>query len=137
MKLFIKKVVPKKFHSMISSLISKHYKRSYSQSGEDMILDTIFCEIRKGTYIDVGANNPTIQSNTYYFYKKGWSGINIDALPGSMKKFNFVRPRDINIEFPISDKEEVLVYYMFSPSLYNTFIEEKSIYHKDTLALHK
>ena len=74
---------------------------------------------------------PCIQSNTHFFYKKGWSGINIDALPGSMKQFKRVRSRDINLEIPISDKEETLLYYMFSPSFYNSFsIEQAHIYKK-------
>jgi FkbM family methyltransferase len=98
-----------------------------------MILNTILCDVKNGFYIDVGANNPTIQSNTHFFYKKGWSGINIDALPGSMKKFNRFRPRDINLEVPISDKQEILKYYMFSPSFYNTFDEEYAVNLKDIL----
>jgi hypothetical protein len=28
-------------------------------------------------------------SNTYWFYKKGWNGMNIDANPSSIKSFNF------------------------------------------------
>jgi FkbM family methyltransferase len=97
---------------------------SYSQSGEDLVVASILCKISKGFYVDIGANNPFIQSNTHYFYKLGWSGINIDALPGSMAKFNEVRNRDINLEVAISDKEELLEYHMFSSSFYNTFSSE-------------
>ncbi len=101
--------------------VFKNARLSYSQSGEDMILDTIFFNTKKGTYLDIGANNPFVQSNTHYFYKKGWRGINIDALPNSMKRFNKVRPHDSNIEAAISNDEKELIYYMFSSSFYNTF----------------
>ena len=53
------------------------------------------------TFIDVGAHHPMRFSNTYLFYKKKWKGINIDPLPGSMKLFNKLRPRDINLELGV------------------------------------
>jgi FkbM family methyltransferase len=115
----------------ICDFFRKKHKESYSQSGEDMVLNTIFCNIKKGFYIDVGANNPIVQSNTHFFYKKGWTGINIDALPGSMKVFDRIRSRDINLEIPISDSEEKLDYYLFEPSFYNSFLEESTVLYKD------
>lgn len=99
----------------------KNARLSYSQGGEDLILNTIFNKTQKGFYVDIGANNPHIQSNTHFFYMKGWHGINIDALPGSMKIFNRKRNRDINIEAAISNKNDELTYYMFKKSFYNTF----------------
>src|SRR5436190_1113396 len=137
MKEFIKKLIPKNYHEKISSIILTHfrnnYKKSYAQSGEDMILDNIFFDVQKGIYVDVGANNPTLQSNTCYFYKKGWSGLNIDALPGSMKIFNKMRSRDINLEIAVSDKEQTLKYFLFKPSFYNSFNEDQAVLHKEKL----
>ena len=134
MKQLIKKIIPEKFHWILKFIykpFTHEYKKSYSQSGEDMILNTILCDLKKGFYVDVGANNPTIQSNTHFFYKKGWCGINIDALPGSMRIFNLIRPRDINLEIPISDKEKKLNYFMFSSSFFNSFLEESAVLYKD------
>lgn len=111
----------KKIQRRIWSFFFKNARLSYSQSGEDMILDTIFCETKNGVYVDIGANNPYEQSNTHYFYKKGWRGVNIDALPGSMNKFKKVRSKDVNIEAAISNEISDLTYYMFSSSFYNTF----------------
>jgi hypothetical protein len=136
LKQLIKNSIPKSLLEIASSIrdgFRQKYKESYSQSGEDMILDTIFCNIEKGFYVDVGANNPIVQSNTHFFYKKGWSGINLDALPGSMKVFDRIRSRDINLEIPISDKEEKLNYYLFEPSFYNSFLEESAVLYKDLL----
>ena len=110
-----------------SSIFQKIYFRgkvSYAQSGEDLILNQIFKGVKKGFYIDIGANNPFVNSNTYFFYKKGWKGINIDALPKSMNSFNLFRKRDINLEIAISNNESVLKYYMYSSSFYNTFCKE-------------
>lgn len=114
-----------KIKKRIWKAIFKNARLSYSQSGEDIILDTIFCNIKKGVYVDVGSNNPFVQSNTYFFYKKGWKGINIDALPGSKLRFDKARPRDINIEAAISNTNTELNYYMFKSSFYNTFNEKE------------
>lgn len=95
---------------------------SYSQEGEDLILGRIFEGRYTGFYIDVGAHHPMRFSNTYKFYLLGWRGINIDALPDSMKKFKQARPDDINIEVPISkDTSSKLTYYMFNEPALNTF----------------
>ncbi len=79
--------------------------KSYSQEGREIILRRIL-EKKKtvGFYIDVGAHHPKRLSNTYYFYKKGWRYMNIDAKPKCMKIFRRTRPRDLNLEFAISDK---------------------------------
>ena len=60
---------------------------SWSQEGEDRILYRIFEQQPVGFYVDVGAHHPKRFSNTYFFYRRGWRGINIDAMPGSMKNF--------------------------------------------------
>ncbi len=55
-----------------------HYKISYAQNFEDLILMGILREIPNGFYVDVGANHPEQDSVTKIFYDKGWSGINIE-----------------------------------------------------------
>jgi len=97
------------------------HKISFSQDGEDLVLAELFNNKSEGFYVDVGAHHPQRFSNTYYFYLQGWKGINIDAMPDSMKIFNTLRPKDINLEIPISDKSEVLTYYEFDEPAYNSF----------------
>src|SRR4051794_14772116 len=80
--------------ALARNICAEFPKASYSQEGEDMILRRFFEEHGKGFYVDVGAHHPKRFSNTYSFYKQGWSGINIDAMPGSMARFRRVRPRD-------------------------------------------
>jgi len=123
----IKTILPK---SIVNYLSGRKKERisyvSYSQEGEDMILRRIFENQKIGFYIDVGAHHPKRFSNTYFFYKKGWNGINIDAMPGSMTKFNKIRPRDINIEKPVSSKTETIIYYSFNEPALNGFSKELS-----------
>tara|TARA_B100000212_G_C27382579_1_gene537755 strand:- start:1910 stop:2590 length:681 start_codon:yes stop_codon:yes gene_type:complete len=113
----------------IESLINKVFRQDqkiipnicYSQNGEDLILNRLLDNKSKGFYIDIGAHHPLRFSNTHFFYKKGWNGINIDAMPGSMKLFKSIRKRDINLETGIGDKKELLTYYKLNEPALNTF----------------
>ncbi len=99
------------------------YKKSYAQDGEDMVLLSFFEHIKnhKGFFVDIGAHHPVRFSNTLFFYKKGWNGINIDPTPGSMKMFNILRSRDINLEIGIGEKKDVLTFFCFNEPALNTF----------------
>ena len=101
-----------------------YFQKSWSQEGEDFVLFKLFDGKDNGFYIDVGAHHPLRFSNTYKFYKLGWRGINIDAMPDSMDQFKNIRPRDINIEKPISDRKQILTYYAFNEPAYNSFSKE-------------
>lgn len=129
----IRATFPPKLIKVLESLsrdyISSHEKISYSQEGEDMILRQIFIKAKKtspGFYVDIGAHHPKRYSNTHFFYKQGWQGINVDAMPGSMSIFNKLRSRDINIEQPISKIPELLTYYSFSEPAVNGFSQSLS-----------
>jgi len=127
-KRIIKKNIPVKIRIMIKEYIlgNMYETISYSQEGEDLILARYFTNKKEGFWVDVGAHHPKRFSNTYYFYKLGWRGINVDAKPGSMALFRKLRPRDINLEIAVSDKKETLVYYMFDEPALNGFSLELS-----------
>lgn len=100
--------------------------RCFGQDGEDLILNRLLDDQPRGFYVDVGAHHPLRFSNTYLFYLRGWRGINIDAMPGSMKKFNKVRPRDINIECGVAGSAGRLRYHRFNEPALNTFDAEEA-----------
>jgi len=126
----LKNYLPRKvFEPLInlySRFIDRHYQKSYAQQGEDIVLQRIFSGIDNGFYVDIGAHHPRRFSNTYFYYRKGWSGINVEPNPKTKKLFDKLRPRDINLEIPISDKEEELTYYMFNDPALNGFSKEIS-----------
>ncbi|HRY82208.1 MAG TPA: FkbM family methyltransferase [Candidatus Moranbacteria bacterium] len=131
-KLLSKSIIINKIYQLLLEKFDGYYVKSYSQEGEDMILRRLFEDTKKGFYVDIGAHHPQRFSNTQYFYKMGWTGINVDAMPGSMKKFEKLRPRDINLEMAVSDANEHMTYYAFNDSALNTFSDELSeIYKKD------
>jgi FkbM family methyltransferase len=76
---------------------------SYAQNFEDVMLRRVLCQVRRGYYIDVGAQDATIDSVTRWFYDCGWSGINIDPHPDYYAQLVLERPRDINLNVAVSD----------------------------------
>jgi FkbM family methyltransferase len=125
MKQWIKPLIPKPAWRYLGHLRERWFdiyaKKSYSQEGEDMLLDRFLEDRPTGFYIDVGAHHPRRFSNTYRLYCRGWRGLNIDANPGSMKLFQRIRPRDINIEAAVSATPQELTYYIFNEPALNTF----------------
>lgn len=122
----IKKWVPQNVKFLLFRIISFYSWKPYqvvffSQGGEDLILESILGNRNTGFWVDIGAHHPLRFSNTFHFYKKGWNGINIDALPGSMRLFDKIRPRDINLEIPIFKEYKKLTYYQFKEPALNGF----------------
>ena len=100
---------------------------SFSQEGEDLLIKRLIGGgVSSGFYVDVGAHHPLRFSNTHLLHKMGWTGINIDATPGSMALFNELRPNDINLEFAISDQEGSLSFDCYNEPALNSFIHERA-----------
>jgi len=99
--------IKKKIH-IIHNIYFKHKyflkKNSYSMDGEDLFITNYFKDKNNGFYIDVGCYHPIHRNNTYLLYKKNWHGINIDTSQFSIDLFKFIRPKDLNYNFAVSDK---------------------------------
>lgn len=94
---------------------------SFSQHGEDLFLDLMFNYKTTGFYLDVGANDPYFNSNTYRFYKKGWTGVNIEPNRLAFERIKAVRINDINLNLAISETEGELSFYeLFNDSTLST-----------------
>lgn len=103
------------FHMLRKLFFTKQFRISYGQFGEDIPIFMIFrkklTNRNHGFFVDVGAYHPTKWSNTYYLYKRGWRGINIDMEPLKIQAFNIRRPKDTNICQAISDNPEPVKIY--------------------------
>ena len=84
---------------------------SYAQNHEDVILWRAFKNIEQGFYIDVGANDPDIDSVTKAFYERGWHGINIEPVPQWHARLMEARPRDLNWAVAAGAKKSSLTLY--------------------------
>jgi FkbM family methyltransferase len=78
---------------------------TYGQNCEDVMLWRALKEIDEGFYVDIGAAWPEMHSVTKTFYDKGWRGINVEPNPELHAQLCKLRPRDINIQLAVSDRE--------------------------------
>jgi len=84
---------------------------SYGQNHEDVILWRALSSVTNGTYVDVGAADPVELSVTKAFYDRGWSGLNIDALPDFVDQLRAARPRDITVQVAVTTSDEPTVTF--------------------------
>ena len=83
---------------------------SYSQNFEDVMLARCFPGPR-GFYVDVGANDPDIDSVTRAFYERGWNGINIEPLASNFARLKKRRTRDLNLHLAAGDSDGSITFY--------------------------
>jgi FkbM family methyltransferase len=96
---------------------------SYAQNFEDVILHRCFAGRKDGFYIDVGAMDPVLHSVTKFFYDEGWSGINIEPNDFFYNKLLQERPRDINLNLALGEREEIRPWHVFEQYGISTFEE--------------
>lgn len=124
LKLSLREILPENMILMLRSTKFNFFDgysfKSYSQDGADHILRNYFSKVKNGFYVDIGAHHPRRFSMTQIFYRKGWSGINIDAMPGSMKEFCRKRTRDINLEIAVAKEEKELTFYISNEPALNS-----------------
>jgi FkbM family methyltransferase len=118
---------------IIHSIFIKHKffvkKKSYSMDNEDSAVLNYFKNKRNGFYVDVGCYHPIHRNNTYLLHKQNWNGINIDTSEFSIDLFNFIRPKDLNYNCAISNKNEIikLFYQKKLSQLSTTEIDQAKI----------
>jgi FkbM family methyltransferase len=69
-----------------------------TQFGEDAILRGYLPGVRRGRYVDVGANHPEQDSISWPFYCAGWSGITVEPVPELAALHRELRPRDVCVQ---------------------------------------
>ena len=93
----------RKAHALFDALLPP---KSYSQHGEDVFIFDFLSknDQLKGIYIDVGANHPTSISNTYLFYRRGFSGISIEPNDELARLHRWLRKRDKVFEIGVDNQ---------------------------------
>lgn len=84
---------------------------SYAQNFEDVMLWRALQHVSQGFYIDVGANDPEMDSVTKAFYDRGWHGINVEPVPQWFARLEQERPRDVNLQVAVGAEAGEMVFY--------------------------
>ena len=141
MKNKLKKIVPGSFieiyRNHTPSFICK--KSSYSQSGEDSIVEHILKAIYKNeniNYCDIGANVPWKFSNTAKFYfsnKKNYTGVLVEPDPLLAKILKNKRVKDMIVNKGIKSNKidaRILDFFIMDTKTLNTFSESEAKYYE-------
>lgn len=97
---------------------------SYAQNFEDVMLWRALKHIECGFYVDVGANRPTLDSVTKWFYDNGWRGINIEPIEQWFELLEQERPRDINLNIAAGENNGQLTLFEIADTGLSTVNEE-------------
>src|SRR5262249_49419794 len=84
---------------------------SYAQNFEDVMLHRALHSIKNGFFIDIGAQDPIIDSVSQVFVELGWHGVNVDPSFMYAAKLKANRPMDDLIEAVIGCSSEDVVFY--------------------------
>lgn len=120
------------YSSFITKVIERihpnYAKNSYSQCGEDLIVSFIMerLNIKRPSYLDLGAHRPIFISNTYLFYKGGSRGVCVEADPTLCVDFRKKRPKDILLNIGVGTKKGKLPFYIMTARSLNTFSLEEA-----------
>jgi FkbM family methyltransferase len=100
---------------------------TYSQYGEDLIVDRALRNlgITRPAYLDIGAYSPTLSSNTALFYRRGLSGVCVEANPHRARALRSARPRDTTINAGVgAQAEDARTFYIMNVEALSTFSSE-------------
>lgn len=98
-----------KFISTEKALYGKHNLIAVSE----LLIRYHFRDKKDGFYIDVGCNDPKVNSTTFYLEEhQNWSGIGIDPLEYLRPRWEKFRPRSKFFAYAATDKsDETITFY--------------------------
>ena len=103
---------------------------SYAQNREDILLWRALHDLPNGFYIDVGAEDPTLDSVTLAFYERGWHGINVEPVQVHYDKLLDQRPRDLTFQVAIGDRLGWNILYEFPGTGLSTLVQKVASRHQ-------
>lgn len=84
---------------------------SYAQNFEDVMLWRALAHVEHGSYIDVGAQDPIVDSVSLAFHERGWRGIHVEPTPHYAELLRQQRPGDLVIQAAVCNGPRVLQFF--------------------------
>ena len=84
---------------------------SYAQNFEDVMLWRALSHVEHGFYIDIGAQDPLIDSVSLAFHQHGWHGIHVEPTPHYAELLRQQRPGDTIIQAVVGNGPGVLRFF--------------------------
>jgi len=104
----------------------------YSQKDDEIYILKYFSKLSKGQFLDIGANNGVVFSNTRRLVELGWSGVCVEPDPSAFKSLienNLDRSNIILINAGLGETSGLKEFYAFKDSLLSSFnLEQREIW---------
>ena len=84
---------------------------SYAQNFEDVMLWRALRHVEGGRYIDIGAQDPNIDSVSLAFYKLGWRGVHVEPIPVYAEALRLSRPDETVIEAAVNNRQGAIEFF--------------------------
>jgi FkbM family methyltransferase len=84
---------------------------SYAQNFEDVMLWRALGHIDRGLYIDIGAQDPVVDSVSLAFHEHGWRGIHVEPTPHYAELLRQQRPGDKVIQAAVGSTKGILPFF--------------------------
>lgn len=105
------------------------YIVSYAQNFEDVMLWRAFSSAISGFYIDVGAQDPIVDSVSLSFYEKGWRGLHVEPSPNYANKLRERRPDEEVVEAALGAEAGKQTFFDIQETGLSTLVESIAIEH--------
>jgi len=103
---------------------------SYAQNFEDVMLWRALGHIEQGRYIDVGAQDPRVDSVSRAFYERGWRGLHVEPVPDYASRLRADRPGEIVLEAVIDTAPGTIALTVFEGTGLSSTVESVAERHR-------
>jgi FkbM family methyltransferase len=103
---------------------------SYAQNLEDVMLWRALQHVPRGTYVDVGAQDPVVDSVSRAFYERGWRGVHIEPVPAYADRLRANRPDETVLEVALAETVGTMELYVIGDTGLSTGVAEHAERHR-------
>ncbi len=103
---------------------------SYAQNFEDVMLWRALKHVARGFYIDVGAQDPVVDSVSLAFYERGWRGVHVEPTAVYAEKLRRARPDETVIQAAIGTSTKPIAFWEFPDTGVSTGIRSIATKHE-------
>ena len=87
---------------------------SYAQNFEDVMLWRALKHVENGFYVDIGAQDPVVDSVSLAFYEHGWRGVHVEPTQQYADKLRVARPDEAVLQMAVGSGQGEVTFYEFA-----------------------
>ncbi len=102
---------------------------SYAQNFEDVMLWRALRNVERGFYVDIGAQDPVVDSVSLGFYEQGWRGVHVEPVAAYAQSLRERRPDEVVLQVAVGAQQGSLTLYEIADTGLSTARREIALEH--------